>query len=59
MRYRIKIVPKTEPNSDGEWIEVEAEEMPKTTKWIETDRWFKPHVPDTYFLVQVEREIGS
>lgn len=55
MKYKIKIIPKSAPNSDGEWREVERsfDDLPRM--WRATEILFNPHVPDTHFLAQVER----
>ncbi|MGZ5987415.1 MAG: hypothetical protein ACXWLZ_00060 [Rhizomicrobium sp.] len=52
-RYRIKIVPKTSPDADGEWREVEAELLPGA-RWIDLAVALGDHVPNTHFLCSIE-----
>jgi hypothetical protein len=52
--YRIKIVPKTTPNADGEWREVEAD-LSAITRWLDASVALGDHVPETHFLAAVER----
>lgn len=54
MRYRIKLVPKTTPNADGEWREVEAD-LPASARWLDLAVALGDHVPETHFLCSIER----
>jgi hypothetical protein len=56
MKYMVKIVPKSDPNADGEWVEIELEqELPLTTRWLATEAAVANHIPETHFVVRVER----
>lgn len=50
---RARLVPKAEPNDDGEWQEVELRYMPRT--WDEAEQMITPLIPETHFLVRYER----
>lgn len=51
---RIKIVPDTAPNDDGEWIEVPVD-LPERTRWRFMEAIVQPHIPAGYHAVAVER----
>jgi hypothetical protein len=53
---RLKIVPKSSPNDDGKWIEVERN-APATSSgrwWGDIADHFNDVVPNGYFLVDYE-----
>jgi hypothetical protein len=54
MKYRIKIVPKTIPNGDGEWREVKAD-LPVEACWLDLVVALGDYVPETHFLCAMER----
>lgn len=58
MRYRVKVVPKAEPNADGEWIEVEVKgPVAEHLGWNVMAATFEQAgaLPETHFMVQVAR----
>lgn len=54
MRYRIKVIPKINPNDQGEWLDIDVKK-PLPIGWLETEKALADYVPDDHFLVQVER----
>lgn len=54
MKYRIKMVPQETPNADGEWREVEAL-LPPYSSWLDLAMALDQYVPETHFLVAMER----
>lgn len=58
MHHRIKIVPITEPNAEGEWRIITAhdlENMPPSRRgWRATADLLAPFVPDGFTVVSVE-----
>lgn len=56
---RIKIVPKEEPNADGQWIEVDAFVSPNARGWNAIAAALVPAVPETHFLVAYELDDGT
>lgn len=49
---QIKIVPKTDPNADGEWIEVPAD-LSVYRRWRHMAEVVEPHIPPGYFVAQI------
>ncbi len=54
-RYAAKIVPKTSPNADGEWIEVTGPELVEGMTNVEFLAALNAQVPSTHFAVQFKR----
>lgn len=53
-KHRLKIVPKSDPNAEGEWIEIDIK-LPQTVRWEEIDRLVSRHVPETHYVTKVEK----
>jgi hypothetical protein len=53
MKYRLKIVPKSDPDADGEWVEIEMQLHPRL-RWAEMDDLIAEHIPETHFVIKVE-----
>lgn len=51
---RIKLVPNSIPNAEGEWKTVPVD-LPEHADWKETDRLVEAFVPEGYHIVAVER----
>lgn len=49
---QIKIVPASDPNADGEWIEVPVDTK-LYRRWRDMDAAVTPHIPAGYHVVQV------
>jgi hypothetical protein len=56
MRYKLKLVPDSEPNADGRWVELDtgsvAKRLPMACTWHEADKFFAAHVPKGEHMVQ-------
>jgi hypothetical protein len=50
---RIKIVPDSDLNADGRWIEVPVSLAPRT-RWRAMEELVKPHIPAGHHAVAVE-----
>lgn len=61
MKYRLKVVPVNHPDANGEWIEVEADELPKNKqhRWRYISDHFARFVPKGFFLAQWETPKGK
>lgn len=55
MKYRIKIVPHGKPNSEGQWIEVDAPIIPHSATHSEADVILERAIPAEYRIVAWER----
>lgn len=56
--YKIKIVPDSEPNADGEWIAVETSAT-APRRWTDMVNFFRTNVPEGKHLVAVKNVIPS
>ncbi len=52
MTSRIKIVPDTEPNAEGEWVEVPLD---LSGRWKGMEALVAPYIPAGHHVVAVER----
>jgi hypothetical protein len=55
MKYRLKIVPKSDPNAEAEWVEIETQLRPGL-RWAEIDELIAENIPETHFVVMVKME---
>lgn len=55
--FRVKRVPKTTPNADGEWVrlEVDEQEWSKHRHGQDRYRWLDTVVDQAFFVVAVEQ----
>lgn len=51
MKYTVKIVPKDNPNAEGEWVDVEHEPF-KAKSWLDAATMLEPLVPG-FFIVAI------
>lgn len=49
----IKIVPDSEPNADGEWVNCGVHAFPEKMSWRETANRLFQHVPKNHHMVAV------
>jgi hypothetical protein len=58
MKYQAKIVPRAKPNEEGEWVEIEAPNLPYGARWREVSDLLSPHIPADHVLIAYRREVG-
>jgi hypothetical protein len=51
---RIKVVPNSHPNADGEWIELPID-LPNRMRWAFMEPLVRPHIPAGHHVVSLER----
>jgi hypothetical protein len=56
-RYRIKIVPTDDLNAEGEWLEVEHEDISHVRSWIEQAGALWAHVPLGHTIVAIRSHL--
>jgi len=56
--YRLKVIPKAEPNSAGKWVGFESEDTLSTNRWTGIEAFCQHGVPDDHFLVKCEQMHG-
>lgn len=54
MKYKLLIVPKSDPKADGEWVEIETV-LPEKARWVELDKLLNWHIPETHYCIKVEK----
>lgn len=57
MTTRIKIVPDSDMNAEGEWIDIPTVDLPERTRWIAMESRVRPYIPAGYHVVAVERGV--
>ena len=55
--YQIKLVPDSQPNADGHWIDV-IDPPPRERDWLKTEEHYRPFVPRGYHMVAIQTVTG-
>ena len=51
--WKIKVVPDSDPNADGEWIDCGTQQFPSRMSFKETASRLQEYCPKDHFIVQV------
>jgi len=56
--YQIKLVPDSEPNHDGWWVDVNDPPPRGERSWLMTEQFYRPFIPKGYHMVAIQTLTG-